>query len=90
MQNLFMGPKGRPHTKTYWLTDRRSQIQLHSTPRQARVEASQNTSTVAMRVIRGDRKGTQSQMRQGNMVSSSVGLGPERDSAGKAEWQLYK
>jgi hypothetical protein len=26
-----MGPKGRPDTKTYWPTDRRSQIQPHST-----------------------------------------------------------
>jgi hypothetical protein len=26
-----MGPKGRPDTKTYWPTDRRWEIQLHST-----------------------------------------------------------
>jgi hypothetical protein len=26
-----MGPKERPDTKKYWPTDRRSQIQLHST-----------------------------------------------------------
>jgi hypothetical protein len=32
MSNLVMGPKGRPDTKTYWPTDRRPQIQLHSTP----------------------------------------------------------
>jgi hypothetical protein len=29
-----------------------------------RVEAGKNTSTVALRVVRGDEKGTQSQMRQ--------------------------
>jgi hypothetical protein len=40
MQNLVMGPKGRPDTKTYWPTDRRSQIQLQSTKLTNSVELS--------------------------------------------------
>jgi hypothetical protein len=31
VSNLIIGPEGRPDTKTYWPTDRRSQIQLHFT-----------------------------------------------------------
>jgi hypothetical protein len=33
MQNLVMGPKGLPDTKTYWPTDHRPQIQLQSNTR---------------------------------------------------------
>jgi hypothetical protein len=51
----------------------------------ARVEAGYSTSTVALQVLRGDRKKTQFQRRQQNMVSNSTGFGPESDSAGKAQ-----
>jgi hypothetical protein len=50
-----------------------------------RGEADWITSTVALRVIRGDRKGTQSRMRQQDMISSSAGFEPESETAGKAQ-----
>jgi hypothetical protein len=49
------------------------------------VEEGQNTSTVALRDVTDDRKGTQSQMRQWDMGTSPAGLGPESDSAGKVQ-----
>jgi hypothetical protein len=48
------------------------------------VEAVENTSTVVMPVVRGNKKGNQSQMRRQDMASDSVGHGSERDNAGKA------
>jgi zona occludens toxin (predicted ATPase) len=38
-----------------------------------------------LRVLRSDRKRIQSQMRQLGMATSCAGLGPESDSAGKAQ-----
>jgi hypothetical protein len=43
-------------TKTYWLTDRQSQYDFDFES-YSRVEAGSNTSTVALRVVGGDKKG---------------------------------
>jgi hypothetical protein len=49
--------------RTFWAPlKRKSHGELKAGP--PRVEAGQNTSTVALRVVRGDEKGTQSQMRR--------------------------
>jgi hypothetical protein len=47
------------------------------------VEARYNTSTVARRAVGGAEKGTQSHMRQCDMVMSPVELGAESDSAAR-------
>jgi hypothetical protein len=38
--------------------------------------------------LRGNKNGTQSQMTKYDMVTSPAGLGPENDSAGKAQENL--
>jgi hypothetical protein len=48
----------------------------------SRVEAGSNTSTVALRVVRGLETETE------NMVASPTGLGPESDCAGERQQQL--
>jgi hypothetical protein len=53
---------------------------------QSLVEAAPNTSTVVLRVVGGDEKG--SLMRQKNMVMCPTGLGPENDCAGEDQQQL--
>jgi hypothetical protein len=45
-------------TKTYWLTDRQSQCDFDLIVRSLRLEAGSNTSTVALRVVGGDEKGS--------------------------------
>jgi hypothetical protein len=53
-----------------------------------RVEAVSNASTVALRVVGGDEKGSLESETE-NMVVSSTGLGPENDCAGEVQQQLY-
>jgi hypothetical protein len=53
----------------------------------SRVEAESNASTVTLRVVGGDEKGV-SDLRQENIVSSPMGLGPENDCAGEGHGQL--
>jgi hypothetical protein len=48
-----------------------------SVVRQTRVEAGSNTSTVALRVVGGDEKGS--------LKSETKGLGPEKDCAGEGQ-----
>jgi hypothetical protein len=75
-------PQMRLDTKTYWLTDRQSQcdfdfwedVRVGSTD--IRVEAGSNTSTVAQRVVRGDKKGS----------LKSVKYGRESQGARTREW----
>jgi hypothetical protein len=49
-------------TKTYWLTDRQSQCDFDSDfelrENSSRVDSGSNTSTVALRVVGGDEKGS--------------------------------
>jgi hypothetical protein len=54
---------------------------------QSRVEAGSNTSTVALRVVGGDEKGSL-ESETANMVASPTGLGPENDCAGEGKQQL--
>jgi hypothetical protein len=51
------------------------------------VEAGSNTSTVALRIIGGDKKGSLKSERV-NMVTGPTGLGPENDCAGENQQQL--
>jgi hypothetical protein len=53
----------------------------------SRVEAGSNTSTVTLRVVGGDEKGSL-ESETVNMVSSSKGLGPEKDCAGKGQQHI--
>jgi hypothetical protein len=81
-------------TKTYWLTGRQSQCDFHfdfdltNSVSQTRVEAGSNTSTVTLRVVGGDEKGSL-KSETGNTVASPKRLGPEKDCAGKAS-RTYK
>jgi hypothetical protein len=54
-----------------------------------RVKAGSNTSIVTLRVVGGDEKEV-SNLRQQNMVSSSKGLGPGKDCAGKGQQHIKK
>jgi hypothetical protein len=45
------------NTKTYWLTGRQSQCDFDFEQFHTRVEVGSNTSTVALRVVRGEEKG---------------------------------
>jgi hypothetical protein len=53
-----------------------------------RVEAGSNTSTVTLRVVGSDEKGSLESETVKNMVASPKGLGPEKDCAGKGQQQL--
>jgi hypothetical protein len=51
------------------------------------MEAGSNTSTVTLRVVGGDDKGSLKYERI-NMVTSPTGLGPKNDCAGEDQQQL--
>jgi hypothetical protein len=51
------------------------------------MEAESNTSTVALRVVGGDEKGSLESETE-NMVASPKGLGPENDYAGEGQQKL--
>jgi hypothetical protein len=53
-----------------------------------RVEAGSNTSTVALRVVEGNKKGSFKPETVKYMVASPTGLGPENDWAGEGQQQL--
>jgi hypothetical protein len=50
------------------------------------VEVGSNTSTVALRVVGGDEKGSLES--ETGIVASPMGLGPENDCAGVGQQQL--
>jgi hypothetical protein len=53
------------------------------------MEESSNISTVALRVVGGDEKGSlESETVKYGMVASPVGLGPENDCVGEGKQQL--
>jgi hypothetical protein len=52
------------------------------------VEAGSNSSTVALRVVGGDKKGSL-ESEGVNMITSPTGLGLESDCAGEGQQQLY-
>jgi hypothetical protein len=54
---------------------------------QLAVEAGSNTSSVALRVVGGDKREVPN-LRQQNMVASPTGLGPENYCAGEGQQQL--
>jgi hypothetical protein len=49
----------------------------------SRVEEGSNTSTVVLRIVRGDKKGSLENLTKLNMAASLTGLGPENDCAGE-------
>jgi hypothetical protein len=51
------------------------------------VEARSNTSTVTLRVVGGDEKGSL-KSETVNMVTSPKGLGPEKDYAGEGQQNM--
>jgi hypothetical protein len=52
-----------------------------------RVDAGSNTSTVTLRVVGGDEKGSL-KSETAYMATSPKGLGPDKDCAGKGQQQL--
>jgi hypothetical protein len=53
------------------------------------MEEGSNTSTVSLRVVRGDEKGSlQSETVKYVMFASPTGLGPENDCAGEDQQEL--
>jgi hypothetical protein len=53
------------------------------------VEAGSNTSTVTLRVVGGDEKGSL-KSETVNMVASPKGLGPEKDCAGNCQQRVQR
>jgi hypothetical protein len=76
------GRGGGLDTKTDRLIDRQSQCDSDSD-----VEAGSNTSTVAVRVVGGDKRGNFESERV-KMVASPTGHGPENECAGEDQQQL--
>jgi hypothetical protein len=70
--------------KTYWLTDRQSQCDFDFARDrlETRVEAGSNTSTVTLRVVRGDEKGS--------LESETIKYGRESQGTGTREWLRWR
>jgi hypothetical protein len=64
-------------------------MKISSDNRQSRVEAGSNTSTVALRFVEGDEKGSlESERVKYSMVANPTGFGPKNDCAGEGQQQL--
>jgi hypothetical protein len=89
---LSWAPDGARHQdrQTDWLTvSRNVTLTLTLICNHTRVEAGSNTSTVTLRVVGGDDKGS-CKSETVKMVARSKGLGPEKDCTGEGQQHIQK